>query len=103
MLDFIGNVIVIVTGIVTVASLIAAATDTPKDDELIGKLYKLVDILALNIGTLLFSTVNQSTIVLLAQCKRPSHTRSSEKKLPPLSSNKARVDWMKAAKTTHCY
>ena len=29
MLDFIGNVIVIVTGIVTVASLIAAATDTP--------------------------------------------------------------------------
>ncbi len=50
MLDFIGNVIVIVTGIVTVASLIAAATDTPKDDELIGKLYKLVDILALNIG-----------------------------------------------------
>ena len=50
MLDFIGNVIVIVTGIVTVASLIAAATDTPKDDEMIGKLYKLVDILALNIG-----------------------------------------------------
>jgi len=50
MLDFIGNVIVIVTGIVTVASLIEAATDTPREDAMIGKLYQLVDILALNIG-----------------------------------------------------
>jgi|TARA_R110001599_G_scaffold305409_1_gene511720 hypothetical protein len=36
--------------IVTVASLIAASTPTPKDDIWIGKLYKLVDLLALNIG-----------------------------------------------------
>ena len=39
-----------VTTIVTVASLIAASTPTPKDDAWIGKLYKFVDLLALNIG-----------------------------------------------------
>ena len=40
----------IVTMIVTAASLIAASTPTPKDDVWIGKLYKLVDALALNVG-----------------------------------------------------
>ena len=39
-----------ITVIVTVASLIAASTPTPKDDVWIGKLYKFVDLLALNIG-----------------------------------------------------
>ena len=48
-----GNVfttISIITMIVTAASLIAASTPTPKDDIWICKLYKLVDLLALNIG-----------------------------------------------------
>ena len=36
--------------IVTVASLVAASTPTPKDDVWIGKLYKFIDLLALNIG-----------------------------------------------------
>jgi hypothetical protein len=44
------TMISIMTMIVTVASLIAASTPTPKDDVWIGKLYKLVDLLALNIG-----------------------------------------------------
>ena len=39
-----------VTMLVTVASLVAASTPTPKDDVWIGKLYKLIDLLALNIG-----------------------------------------------------
>ena len=39
-----------ITNIVTVASIIAASTPTPKDDEWIGKLYKLIDLLAVNIG-----------------------------------------------------
>jgi len=39
-----------ITMIVTVASLVAASTPTPKDDAWIGKLYKFVDVLALNIG-----------------------------------------------------
>lgn len=39
-----------VTTIVTVASIIAASTPTPKDDEWIVKLYKFIDLLAINIG-----------------------------------------------------
>ncbi len=39
-----------ITTIVTVASLVAASTPTPKDDVWIGKLYKFIDLLALNIG-----------------------------------------------------
>jgi len=44
------EIIAWVTAIVTVSSLIAASTPTPKDDVWIGKLYKLIDLLALNIG-----------------------------------------------------
>ena len=44
------DIIMWVTTIVTVASLIAASTPTPKDDAWIGKLYKFIDLLALNIG-----------------------------------------------------
>lgn len=44
------NIISVVTTIVTVASLIAATTPTPKDDEWIAKLYKFIDLLAINIG-----------------------------------------------------
>jgi len=44
------DLIMWVTTIVTVASLIAASTPTPKDNAWIGKLYKFVDLLALNIG-----------------------------------------------------
>jgi len=36
--------------VVSVASAIAALTPTPKDDVWIGKVYKIVDILALNVG-----------------------------------------------------
>ena len=39
-----------VTTLVTVASIIAASTPTPKDDEWIAKLYKFIDLLAINIG-----------------------------------------------------
>ena len=44
------NAISWITIIVTVASFIAASTPTPKADVWIGKLYKLIDLLALNIG-----------------------------------------------------
>ena len=39
-----------VTMIVTVASLVAASPPTPKDDVWIGKLYKMIDLLAINVG-----------------------------------------------------
>jgi hypothetical protein len=39
-----------VTSIVCVASIVCAITPTPKDDALIGKLYKAIELLALNVG-----------------------------------------------------
>tara|TARA_X000001382_G_scaffold114980_2_gene93522 strand:+ start:285 stop:440 length:156 start_codon:yes stop_codon:yes gene_type:complete len=44
------EIITIVTTIVTIASIVAATTPTPKDDEWIGKFYKFIDLLAINIG-----------------------------------------------------
>ena len=44
------TVIAIVTAVVTLASLIASVTPTPKDNAVITKLYKVIDLLALNIG-----------------------------------------------------
>ena len=49
-MEMIVSAVTYITLIVTVASLIAASTPTPKDDAWIGKLYKFVDLLALNIG-----------------------------------------------------
>jgi len=49
-MEIIFNIITWVTIIVAVASLIAASTPTPKDDIWIGKLYKVIDLLALNVG-----------------------------------------------------
>lgn len=40
----------IATIVVSAASAIAAVTPTPKDDTFIGKLYKIIDIMALNFG-----------------------------------------------------
>lgn len=44
------QILTILTGIVAVASAIAALTPTPKDDGWVKKAYKVVDLLALNIG-----------------------------------------------------
>tara|TARA_R100000664_G_scaffold765_1_gene2203 strand:+ start:197 stop:370 length:174 start_codon:yes stop_codon:yes gene_type:complete len=49
-MSILANIVGVVTAIVTAASLIAASTKTPKDDVWIGKLYKLIDLLALNVG-----------------------------------------------------
>ena len=49
-MDLILNIVAWVTAIVTCSSIIAAITPTPKDDIWIGKLYKFIDLLALNIG-----------------------------------------------------
>ncbi len=49
-MGFLGDIVGIVTLIVTLSSIIAAIAPTPKDDVWIGKLYKLIDWAALNIG-----------------------------------------------------
>jgi hypothetical protein len=50
MLDLVLKSIQIIPWIVTGASLIASVTPTPRDDVWIGKVYKLLDWCAINIG-----------------------------------------------------
>ena len=50
MYDLIIGAVSVITGIVCAASIICSLTPTPKDDELIGKLYKILEVAALNIG-----------------------------------------------------
>lgn len=50
MLGMIGEWLGIITGIVCGASILCALTPTPKDDAMIGKLYKILELMALNIG-----------------------------------------------------
>jgi hypothetical protein len=45
MIELIGWIAIVVT----VASIIVAVTPTPKDDALVGKAYKCLEVLALNI------------------------------------------------------
>jgi hypothetical protein len=49
-MGMIGEWIGIITGVVCAASIICALTPTPKDDAMISKFYKIVELLALNIG-----------------------------------------------------
>jgi hypothetical protein len=49
-MDLIMNIVGVVTSVVCLASIICAITPTPKDDQLIGKLYKAIELLAVNIG-----------------------------------------------------
>lgn len=44
------EIVGVITAIVTAASVIAAITPTPKDDQAISKLYKIIDLLAVNVG-----------------------------------------------------
>ena len=49
-MEFISDALSTITMIVTVASLIAASTPTPIDDGAIKKLYRLIDLAAINVG-----------------------------------------------------
>ena len=49
-MDIVMSIVTWVTAIVTISSIISASTPTPKDDVWIGKLYKVIDMLAMNIG-----------------------------------------------------
>jgi hypothetical protein len=50
MVESIYEYIQIATMVVAVASAIASVTPTPKDDVFISKLYKVIDLLAFNVG-----------------------------------------------------
>jgi hypothetical protein len=44
------QIVIILTSAVALASAVAAITPTPKDDGIVKKLYKLIDLLAINVG-----------------------------------------------------
>ena len=50
MLDTLLTIIQLVPWIISGASLICALTPTPRDDQIIGKIYKLIDWCAINVG-----------------------------------------------------
>jgi len=50
MIALIMDVANIASSVIAISSLIAALTPTPKDDVWIGKLYKFLEVMALNIG-----------------------------------------------------
>jgi len=49
-LSIITDIANIATAVIAIASIIAALTPTPKDDVWIAKLYKVLEVLAVNIG-----------------------------------------------------
>ena len=50
MMETVSDIANIATAVISVASIIAAVTPTPKDDVWIAKLYRFIDIMAINIG-----------------------------------------------------
>lgn len=49
-MDNIVEIVNWITAIVTIASIIAATTSTPKDNEWLASFYKFINLLAINIG-----------------------------------------------------
>ncbi|MGE0252017.1 MAG: hypothetical protein AB7G80_04925 [Dongiaceae bacterium] len=49
-LNHLADILTAITSLVTGASLIAALTPTPADDNFIAKIRRFIDVLALNIG-----------------------------------------------------
>jgi hypothetical protein len=50
MLTDIFMLIELIPQIIAIASMVCALTPTPKDDAILGKVYKILELLALNIG-----------------------------------------------------
>lgn len=50
LLDNADTIVSTATGVVTIASIVTAATPTPAPDTTLGKIYKLIEVLALVIG-----------------------------------------------------
>jgi len=50
LLDVVPSWLSALSGIVAAASAVTALTPTPRDDRVVGKIYRVLDLLALNIG-----------------------------------------------------
>lgn len=49
-LQVISDIATIASMVISICSIIAAVTPTPQDDEWLSKLYRFIDIMAINVG-----------------------------------------------------
>ena len=66
-------VVTIVTSAVAIASLIAATTPTPKDNHWSAKFYKVIDVVALNVGK-----AKETGAVIIKAAAKPRKTAAKK-------------------------
>ena len=79
-MEAVTEIITVVTSIVCIASIVCSLTETPKDDALIGRLYKIVEIAALNIGKAKQTNADVKPIEIKESEPQPKKNNASKKK-----------------------
>ena len=79
-METITDIITVVTSVVCVASIVCSLTDTPKDDALIARLYKILEIAALNIGKAKQSSAEVKPVEIKVEPQAQPKKNSASKK-----------------------
>tara|TARA_R110002020_G_scaffold165813_1_gene353521 strand:+ start:30 stop:284 length:255 start_codon:yes stop_codon:yes gene_type:complete len=79
-MEAITETITIVTSIVCIASIVCSLTETPKDDAMIGRLYKILEIAALNIGKAKQTSADVKPIEVKESEPKPKKHNGNKKK-----------------------
>ena len=79
-MEVITDIITVVTSVVCVASIVCSLTDTPKDDALIARLYKILEIAALNIGKAKQSSAEVKPVEIKVEPQAQPKKNSASKK-----------------------
>ena len=79
-MEVITDIITVVTSVVCIASIVCSLTDTPKDDALIARLYKILVIAALNIGKAKQSSAEVKPVEIKVEPQAQPKKNSASKK-----------------------
>ena len=79
-METITDIITVVTSVVCIASIVCSLTDTPKDDALIARLYKILEIAALNIGKAKQSSAEVKPVEIKVEPQAQPKKNSASKK-----------------------
>ena len=79
-MEVITDIITVVTSVVCIASIVCILTDTPKDDALIARLYKILEIAALNIGKAKQSSAEVKPVEIKVEPQAQPKKNSASKK-----------------------
>ena len=80
-MEVITDIITVVTSVVCIASIVCSLTDTPKDDALIARLYKILEIAALNICKAKQSSAEVKPVEIKVEPQaQPKNNSASKKK-----------------------